>query len=283
MVAASLATPLRVALDSFARAQGIRVEWESGASLELARRVTELGRTPELLALADAELIPRLLVPRAAGWHARFASARVVVAWRPGTTPVDSITWPARLAAPDVDVARADPGRAPIGYRTLLAWQLAARDFGDATLPAKLLARAPERSLRPSEAEVVALLRSGAVDYAWLYESSARNAKLPHARLGARLDFSAAAESTVYAQAIMRVRAPGGDSITVRGEPAAYGLTVIAGSDTALGARLAAWLLSPDGRRALGRAGLEPLDHPTVHLDAPRAVRDAAAASPVTP
>lgn len=278
LVASSLERPLRAPLDSFARAEGMRLEWESGASLELARRVTDLGRTPELLLLADAELIPRLLVPAHAAWHARFAAARLVLAWRAGTPPVDSTNWAHRLAAPGVEVARADPGRAPVGYRTLLAWRLAALHGGDSALVPRLLAHAPARAMRPTEAEVVALVQGGEADYGWLYETTARNAGLAYARLSSRIDFSAPAESSSYRAATLTVRAPGGDSLLVRGAPASYGLTVIAGADSALGARLAAWILSPAGRRALRAAGLEPLEPPLVYLDAPAAVREAAVA-----
>jgi ABC-type molybdate transport system substrate-binding protein len=64
--AASLAVPIRVALDTFARRTGTVVRQENGASLELARRITELHRVPDVIALADEEVCPRLLVPRAA-------------------------------------------------------------------------------------------------------------------------------------------------------------------------------------------------------------------------
>jgi len=67
--AASLAVPMRAALDSFARQTGAVVQQENGASLELARRITELGRVPDVIALADQEVFPQLLVPRAASWY----------------------------------------------------------------------------------------------------------------------------------------------------------------------------------------------------------------------
>lgn len=280
MVAASLATPLRQALDSFARAEEIRIAWESGASLELARRVTELGREPALLALADADLFPQLLVPAEAPWYARFASARLVIAARSGIAAVDSLSWTEALSRPDVVVARADPTRAPIGYRTLLAWRLAALDRGDPALPRRLLARSPGSQTRPSEAEVVALLQTGAVDHAWLYESTARNAGLAYARIGDRLDFSTPAESASYARARLTVRAPGGDSLVAVGEPATYGLTVVPGPDALAGRRIAAFLLSPAGRLAMRRAGLAPLATPRLVGTVPAEVAAAATPTP---
>src|SRR6188474_961567 len=51
--AASLATSVRATLDSFARQTGAVVRQENGASIELARRITELRRVPDVVALAD--------------------------------------------------------------------------------------------------------------------------------------------------------------------------------------------------------------------------------------
>jgi len=78
--AASLAVPLRAALDSFARESGAVIQQENGASLELARRITELHRTPDLILLADQEVFPQLLVPSATSWYARFARNRMPLA-----------------------------------------------------------------------------------------------------------------------------------------------------------------------------------------------------------
>ena len=71
--AASLTAPLRAALDSFAQRTGAVVAEEHGASLELARRITELHRIPDAIALADQEVFPELLIPGATSWYAAFA------------------------------------------------------------------------------------------------------------------------------------------------------------------------------------------------------------------
>src|SRR6059058_4027540 len=126
--AASLAVPIRAALDSFARRTGTVVQQENGASLELARRVTELHRVPDVLALADEEVFPRLLVPRAASWYARFARNRMVLAYTDrsaGAAGVSATNWYRVLQRADVRVGRSDPALAPVGYRTLAVYRLA--------------------------------------------------------------------------------------------------------------------------------------------------------------
>src|SRR5688572_15561920 len=80
--AGSLARPMRAALDTFAAREGVRVEQEQAGSLETARKLTELGRVPDVIALADYEVFPELLVPEHTTWYAKFARNRMVLAHR---------------------------------------------------------------------------------------------------------------------------------------------------------------------------------------------------------
>src|SRR5262249_23878482 len=66
--AGSLALPLRAALDSFAAREHVTIEQENAGSLETARKVTELGKLPDIVAVADYEVIPLLLIPSHATW-----------------------------------------------------------------------------------------------------------------------------------------------------------------------------------------------------------------------
>ena len=79
--AGSLAIPLRAALDSFAAREGVTVEQETAGSLETARKLTELGKIPDLVGVADYEVIPLLLIPEHTSWYAKFARNRMVLAY----------------------------------------------------------------------------------------------------------------------------------------------------------------------------------------------------------
>ena len=79
--AAAISRPMRAVLDSFRIRSGVRFEQETAASLELARKVMELGGEPDVLALADPDLFPKLLRPRFATWYALFARNRIVLAY----------------------------------------------------------------------------------------------------------------------------------------------------------------------------------------------------------
>src|SRR3954471_23603386 len=127
-LAASLARPMQPVLDTYAARTGTVIQRESGASLEHVRKITELGRIPDLILLADDEVIGKMLVPTATTSHAQFARNRIVVAYTDRSKHAKEITatnWTRILRGKDVEVGRTDPNLAPVGYRTLLMFQLA--------------------------------------------------------------------------------------------------------------------------------------------------------------
>src|SRR5919202_135676 len=185
--AGSLARPLRAALDTFAAHNRVTIQQENAGSLETARKLTELHKIPDII--AD-------------NWWRIFL--------RPG-----------------VQVGRADPNLDPNGYRTLLTIQLAERYYKQPKLYQRLLKALPQRNIRPKEADLVGLLQAGELDYIWSYESIAQAASLRYLRLPETIDLSSPADSSFYAQASVRVtgKTPS-DSITFRGQPLVYGLSV---------------------------------------------------------
>jgi molybdate/tungstate transport system substrate-binding protein len=264
--AASITRPLRAVLDSFARRAGVRYAQESGASLELVRRVTELHGEPDVVALADPGLFA-LLEPRLLDWHALFARNRIVLAYTDrsrGAGEIDATNWWQVLQRPGMQVGRADPNTDPSGYRTLLVWQLAARHYGIRDLEARMQRAAPARNVRPREAAQVALLQAGELDYIWTYESLASLMGLRLVRLPHEIDLGTMADSTVYALAAVRVLGKrAGDTIAIRGGPIVFGVAVPRTAlHRALAERFVAYLLSPEGRRILRGERLDPLDPP---------------------
>ena len=177
-VAASLTKPIQPVLDAYAARTGTVILRESGASLEHARKITELHRVPDLLLLADVEVISQLLVPKYATWYAEFARNRMVVAYTDRSKRAREITpdnWTKILQENDVEIGRTDPNLAPVGYRTLIMFDLAERYYKQPGLAASLLQHAPERNIRPNAAELAALLAAGELDYIYDYQSVAES------------------------------------------------------------------------------------------------------------
>jgi molybdate/tungstate transport system substrate-binding protein len=263
--AGSLALPLRAALDSFAAREHVTIQQENAGSIETARKLTELGKIPDLVAVADYEVIPLLLVPEHATWYAKFAHNRMVLAYGDrsrGAAEINTGNWWQVVTRPGVQVGRADPSLDPNGYRTLLVWQLAERFYKQPGLAQRLLATAPPRNVRPKEADLVGLLQAGEFDYIWSYESIAQGIGLKYVTLPEEIDLSAASDSAAYAVASTRVagKTPR-DSVTMRGQPIVYAFTVpTRAPHAALAAKFAAYLASDDGRRVLRGAKLDVLD-----------------------
>jgi molybdate/tungstate transport system substrate-binding protein len=280
--AASLAAPVRAVLDSFTRRTGAVIRQENGASIELARRITELHRVPDLVALADHEVFPELLVPGTTSWYTLFARNRMVVMytdWSRGAAGLRPDDWYRVLLRPDVLVGRADPAIAPVGYRTLLVYRLAERYYHRPGLAARLADRSPPRLQRGNATELAALLAAGELDYVIDYESLARANHFRWLALPPEVDLSDPLHEAEYARDSVRVATRGGDSATRSGAPIVYGASVPRDAPHRdAGVRALAFLLGPEGQALLRAHDVDALRTPALVGDSiPDAVRRAAA------
>lgn len=267
--AGSLARPMRAVLDTFARREGVTVAQESAGSLESARKLTELGKIPDVIALADADVFPQYLMPTHVASYTLFARNRMVVAYTDRSRHASEMrteSWTEVLARPDVEVGRSDPELDPNGYRTLMVWQLAARVRADSGLTARLEARAGARNVRPKEADLVGLLEAGEFDYIWSYESMAKAIGLRYVLLGDSVDLSTPALADFYHEARVDVRGSiAGSRVTFRGAPIVYAFAVPRNApQPELAQRFADFLVSTEGKEILRREGLDALDMPEV-------------------
>ena len=267
--AGSLARPLRAALDSFAARTGATIEQESAGSLETARKLTELHKIPDIVALADYKVFPELLMPAHTTWHVAFARNRMVLAHTARSrfaSEINASNWWEILLRPGVETGRSDPNLDPNGYRTLLVLQLAEIQHAQPGLAKRLLDAMPTRNVRPKEVDLVALLQAGELDYIWSYESVAQATSLPFVRLPAQVDLGTPEHAELYARSEVRVAgATRGDSVTMRGEPIVYAFSIpTQAPHRQLAERFAAFLMSADGIRILRGAKLDALERPIV-------------------
>jgi molybdate/tungstate transport system substrate-binding protein len=255
------------------------VSEEHGASLELARRITDLHRIPDAVALADQEVFPELLIPGATSWYAAFARNRMVVAYTDRSRNANEITpqnWRSIVLRNDVLLGRTDPALAPAGYRALLVYKLAERFYREPGVAARLTAKTAPKLLRGNAAELAALLSAGELDYIVDYESLARSQKFKFIQLPPEIDLGDPAHASEYAQVSVRVW-NGRDTVTRTGAPILYGVSVPrAAPHPGAGQRFVEFLLGDDGKAILRRANVDALDHPQVVGDsAPAALRAA--------
>jgi molybdate/tungstate transport system substrate-binding protein len=268
--AGSLAAPFRDLLNAFvARHPGVVPAQETSGSIEAARKLTELGKIPDVIGVADYGVIPKLLIPKFAGWYVTFARNAMVVVYSDQSIGASEITpqnWWQVLLRPEVRTGRADPALDPNGYRTLMVLQLAEKLYQQPGLAARLQAAMPPRYMRPKEADLTALIQAGELDYSFSYYSLAKSAHLRFVDLPPEVDLSDPARADWYAQAdiwIPRGGGAGADSVEFRGEPIVYALSIpLAAPHPEVAAAFALFALSPDGRAIIERSGLVPLARP---------------------
>jgi molybdate/tungstate transport system substrate-binding protein len=270
--AGSLAKPFSELLATFRKKhRDVAPAQENSGSLEAARKITELGKVPDLIGVADYGVIPKLLIPAHATWYATFARNAMVLVYTDQSSGADEINgrnWWQVLLRPGIRAGHSDPALDPNGYRTLMVFQLAEKFYRQPELAQQLRRAFPPRYIRPKEADLVALVQAGELDYAWSYLSIARTTGLRHVDLPAEVNLSDPSLAELYAQA--RVRLPGAtragrDSLEFRGEPIVYALTIpTLAPHPRTAAAFVQFLFSTEGQAILESNGFTLLDQPQV-------------------
>jgi molybdate/tungstate transport system substrate-binding protein len=268
--AGSLAKPFNDLLQEFKRRHPeIQTAQENSGSLEAARKLTELGKIPDVLAVADRDVIPKLLVPGFASWDALFARTAMVLAYTDESEGAQEITaqnWWQVLQRPEVRWGHSDPALDPAGYRSLMVFQLAERHYRQPGLATRLAAAIPSRNIRPKSADLIALLDVGELDYAWEYEAIAKRHGFRYVALPREINLGDPRLAEVYAHASVRLPGTtrgGKDSVDFRGEPIGYALTIPKQAPHPHTARaFVRFVFSSEGKTILERSGFLVLDSP---------------------
>jgi len=256
--AGSLTVPFEIIEQQFEELYpDVDVRRESGGSVACARKITEVGRDDcDIMASADYKVIDTMLIPDYASWNAVFATNRMVIAYTPQSRYADEINsdnWVEILQNQDVEWGHSDPDADPCGYRTLLVLELAEDYYGLPGTAAALIENRDERNIRPRSVELISLLESGHLDYAFEYLSVAVQHDLEYVDLPSEINLGDPDFEEFYATSSTEIAgsAPG-ETKTVYGSAIAYGITLLdqaPNSDAA--AAFLEYLLSPDGGLAV--------------------------------
>jgi molybdate/tungstate transport system substrate-binding protein len=218
--AASLMFPLDKVEEAFEKAHpDVNVEIEGQGSIQVIRQVTELGKEADLLMVADYSLIPLMMYNSSqsgsnqsfADWYIRFASNRIVLAYTKSSkyaSEVNVTNWFSVLMKSGVVFGFPNPMIDALGYRALIAMQLAETYYGNNSIFYDLITRnfdppissipsgdnytifvpevlQPKANviLRDSSIQLVPLLQTGIMDYCFLYLSNAKQYGLQYVDL----------------------------------------------------------------------------------------------------
>jgi len=232
-----------------------------------ARKISELKREADVMMSADYVVIDKLLIPEYADWNIQFARNEMVLAYTDHSRFADEITsdnWYEILTREGVVFGRADPDADPCGYRTLLVWQLAERHYGVSALETLLTQHCPLENVRPKAVELIALLQSGDMDYAFEYRSVATQHGLRFVSLPDEINLSRIEQADFYRQASVQIagKEPG-ETLTMMGMPIVYGVTIPRNAPSPeLALEFVRFVLSSEGQAILEGQGQPPVTPP---------------------
>ncbi len=235
-----------------AKYPNIDVLRESGGSTKMARMISELHKPADIMAAADFKIIDKTLIPQYAVWNIRFATNQLVLCYTNKSRfakEVNADNWYKILGRKGVIWGHSDPNLDPCGYRSLMVLQLAEKLYEQPGLYDQLIANCPKENVRPKSVELVSLLKTGNMDYAWEYLSVAVQHDLKYIKLDDHINLGNYKYDTFYKQARVKVtgKKPGTWMYRI-GKSCTYGITMIKNCCNPKEAILfLEYLLNPDG------------------------------------
>ncbi len=204
---------------------------EPSGSQQAARKVTDLKKPCDIVASADYKVIDKLLVPAFGEWNVRFASNQLVLCYTSKSKFADQVgaqNWYEILQKKEVVWGHSDPNLDPCGYRALMVIQLAEKFYRKSGLYDAVLANRPIQNVRPKSVELVSLLQTGNMDYAWEYLSVAVQHGLKYVVLPDDINLGNYQKDPIYAQAVVKVTGKDpGTFMELKGDSCTYGVTLV--------------------------------------------------------
>lgn len=263
--AGSLSLPMAAMEKAFeAKYPAVDIQREASGSQKAARKISDLHRPCDIMASADYKVIDKLLRPKHSDNNIRFASNRMVLCYTPQSRFADTITsnnWLEILQKPEVNWGHSAPDLDPCGYRALMVLQLAEKHYALPDLYNKLLANRPLVNVRPKAVQLIAMLQSGEMDYAWEYRSVAIQNGLNFIELPQEINLGNYRFDPLYAEAKVEVSGKAaGSTMTMQGKSITYGVTLLknAPNPQAATAFLDYMLAPTGGQKILSDMGQPP-------------------------
>jgi len=237
---------------------------EPAGSRRCARKIADLKKPCDIMASADYTVIDKMLIPDYADWNIRFATNRLVLCYTDNSKYADKINaqnWYEILAKKDVSWGHSDPNADPCGYRTLMVLQLAEKYYKKPGLYQRLINSRPKENIRPKSVELVVLLQTGNMDYAWEYRSVAVQHGLKFVELPDQINLGNYQYDSFYrkAKVVLTGKKPG-TTITKKGKSCTYGITLLKNAPNREAAiAVLKYILSPEkGLKILREMGQPP-------------------------
>ncbi|MCO8246526.1 MULTISPECIES: tungstate ABC transporter substrate-binding protein WtpA [unclassified Haladaptatus] len=273
--AGSLSAPFDAAEKKVESNYDVQVNQEAKGSVDSTRKITNLGRSADVLGVADYRLLRDMMLPKHAKWYAVFATNAMTIAYTDKSTGADEISadnWWKILGRDDVTFGHSDPAADPNGYRSVMSMKLGAIPLdGEKLFDESTSKKLIDKSKVPSstETDLLSQLHSGDLDYAWEYQSTSASHDVKTVDLQPSVDLSKATKKYAEHYAKVSVKT---DSATYTGAPIAYGMTVPTNAkNTEAGNAWVEYMITEPGGKILKDNGFKPVSPAVV----PKSQKDA--------
>jgi molybdate/tungstate transport system substrate-binding protein len=274
--AGSLTVPFVAMEKAFeAKYPKVDLQREAAGSQKCARKITDLKKPCDIMASADYKVIDKLLIPNYANWNIRFATNQLVLCYTEKSKDADKIkanNWFDILMKKGVVWGHSDPNLDPCGYRSLMVLQLAETYYGKPGLYDKVIANRPKENIRPKSVELISLLQTANMDYAWEYLSVAVQHGLKYVVLPDEINLGNYKYDHLYEKAVVRVTGTKpGTYMNITGKSCTYGVTMIKSAPNREAAiAFLGYLLDPRGGlktlKEMGQPPFVPCRVPTAQM-----------------
>lgn len=267
---------------------------EASGSVKAVRKVTDLGKKADVVAVADYTLIPQLMVPNYTDFYVLFATNEIVIAFTGNSKYADEITsdnWYEILARPGVTFGFSDPNQDPCGYRSVMVMKLADYYYGKPVFetlveentniyyngsvivaPKELQVRGDKVVIRPKETDLVGLVESGSLDYFFIYKSVAEQHSLKYITLPDEINLKDFSKADFYGKVSIYL---GSTGKVITAKPIVYGVTVPKDAPhRELAMEFLRFMLGENGRRVFQENHQDFIWPPIAFGNVPKEIRD---------
>ncbi len=285
--AGSLSIPLEKIKDVYQKTHpNVKIEIESSGSVLAVRKVIELGKKADIVAVADYILIPKMMMPKWVNWYVMFATNKIVVAFTNKSRYADKINadnWYKILLKDDVRFGFSNPNLDPCGYRSLFVIAMASKYYDDSSLEDFVIRSSnikivknssfidilvPEDFnvsntekiiIRDKSVSLISLLEAGVLDYAFEYQSVAKQHKLRYIPLPDNINLASLKYAENYKKYRVHLYYGTSKEQIIQGQPITYGLTVPKNVDKNGVFDFLRYMLSSEGLEVFRNMGQEPI------------------------
>ncbi len=227
----------------------IDVRMESSGSVMAIRKIIDIHKECDVIAVSDYSLIPAMMFPKYANHVILFARNELVLCYTKDSRYSDSINernWYKILMKDNVKWGFSNPNLDPCGYRAVMCMLLSEEyykrpiakmllegylpfefikkdDLLIAKIPKSFTPKGKKIFIRPRSVELLGLLESAGIDYAVEYLSVAKQHHLRFLRLPCEVNLGHLRYKDYYSKVAVIL----GNGKMIRGKPIVYGIAAL--------------------------------------------------------